>query len=84
MINLIIYLILGAILVALGTALYSLLKVPSEKADPARTAKALRIRIGLSIFLFLFLFFAFLMGWIKPHGINPVASPVLQPIDKNK
>lgn len=88
MINLIIYSVLLAIAVALGSALFTLLKPKNERSDPAKTAKALTVRIGLSIFLFVFLIFCFLMGWIKPHGINPMASPVksslLQPIDQNK
>ncbi len=89
MINLIIYIVLIAIAVALGSALFSLLKAKDEHSDPARTAKALTVRIGLSIFLFLFLIFCFFMGWIKPHGINPMAAPTqktssLQPIDQNK
>lgn len=80
--NIIIYSILSAIMLALGVALFRLLQSKSE-IDPAKMAKALTIRIGLSIFLFLFLIICFLMGWIKPHGINPVALE-LEPIHKNK
>ncbi len=80
--NIIIYSILSAIMLALGVALFRLLQSKSE-IDPAKMAKALTIRIGLSIFLFLFLIICFLMGWIKPHGINPVALES-EPIYKNK
>jgi uncharacterized protein YacL len=84
MANLIVYLILLAIAASLGLALFSLLKAKSDNADRTKIVKALTIRIGLSIFLFVFLIICFLMGWIKPHGINPVAEYNLQPINKNK
>ena len=81
MIHLIIYVIFFAIIIALGVALFSLLKQKDSNPISTKTVKALRIRIGLSIFLFLFLFFCFSMGWIKPHGITPSS---LQPINENK
>ncbi len=84
MVNLIIYLILLAIAASLALALFGLLKAKSDNGDRAKIVKALSIRIGLSIFLFIFLIVCFLMGWIKPHGINPVAESNLQPINKNK
>lgn len=89
MINYIIYVVFAAIAVALFLALFNLLKPRDKNIDPAKTAKALTMRIGLSIFLFVFLIFCFLMGWIKPHGINPAAqsdkqSTILQPVNENK
>lgn len=68
-VDLIIYGFLLAILTALGTGLYSLLK---PQKDKNRTAKALTVRIGLSLTLFLLLFLAFALGIIQPHGLNPV------------
>ncbi len=84
----IIYIIFAAITGALFLALFNLLKAKDKQSDPAKTAKALTVRIGLSIFLFVFLIVCFVMGWIKPHGINPVADipkqPASEPVNKNK
>lgn len=55
-----------AIVGSLGSALFYLLKV---KDTGANMAKALTLRIGFSLFLFVLLLIAFMMGWIKPHGI---------------
>lgn len=55
-----------AILVALGSGLFFLIR---DKGKTTRTAKSLTVRIGLSMSLFLFLFLAFALGWIQPHSI---------------
>lgn len=54
------------ILYCLGSAAFYL----TRRKGGVSFAKALTWRIALSIFLFVFLFFAFLMGWISPHGVN--------------
>jgi hypothetical protein len=51
---------------SLGSALYFLMRDPSQST---RVVKALSWRIGLSILLFLLLMAAFMLGWITPHSI---------------
>ena len=75
LVNLVIYLFMIAIVISLGSALYSLL-YNGEHSE--RTVKALTIRIGLSLILFILLFVAFAMGWITPHGVNPIANTQTQ------
>ena len=62
----IIILVMLIILFALGSGMVFLVR---DEGKTKRTVKALTWRIGLSLVLFLFLFLAFLMGWIKPHGV---------------
>ena len=59
----IIILMLLAILISLGTALYGLLR---DKGSSNRTVKALTFRIGLSISLLILLLVAQYLGWIQP------------------
>lgn len=66
--KLLIILFIGAILWALGSGLFYLVRERSEK-DADRVAKALTWRIGLSLFLFTLLFIAFALGWIHPHNV---------------
>ena len=63
----IVFLVMIAIVIALGSGLYFIL-FQKEKSDKA--VKALTFRIGLSILLFAGLFVAFAAGWIKPHGLT--------------
>lgn len=58
--------LLGFIFYSLGSALYFLIKDPSQST---RVVKALSWRIGLSFVLFALLLVAFAMGWIQPHPI---------------
>ncbi len=68
--NHIIVLFLLAILVALFSGLFFLVKDPGRKSD-RRTLRALTWRIGLQLALIVFLIAAFFLGWIKPHGLTP-------------
>ncbi|HTM64637.1 MAG TPA: twin transmembrane helix small protein [Gammaproteobacteria bacterium] len=52
---------------SLGSALYYLVRDPSQST---RVVKALTWRISLSVVLFIFLMAAFAMGWITPHSIS--------------
>lgn len=64
--KIIIIMILIGIIASLARALYYLVK----KQEPSsKMVKALTWRISLSIGLFVLVIFAFLMGWIQPHGI---------------
>lgn len=68
--NQIVVLFLLAILIALFSGLFFLVKDPGKR-DDRRTLRALTWRIGLQVALIVFLVVAFFMGWIKPHGITP-------------
>ena len=57
-----------AIIVSLGSALFSLSR--SGGSADRGVIKALTWRIGLSIALFLFILFSFWMGWVEPHGLR--------------
>ncbi len=59
---------LVAILVALFSGLYFLVKDRSGQ-DSRRVLHALTWRVGLQIALIVFLVIAFFMGWIRPHGV---------------
>ncbi len=54
-----------AIVLSLGSALVHLVR---DKGESKKMARALTIRVGLSVLLFVLLIFAWLMGWIQPHG----------------
>lgn len=54
------------ILFSLGSALYFLVRDPSQST---RVVKALSWRIGLSLVLFALLMVAFAFGWITPNSI---------------
>jgi hypothetical protein len=59
--------ILGAIVISLGTALYHL---SSGKGDSRKMLRALIVRIGLSLALFVLLMAAWRAGLITPHGLT--------------
>jgi len=63
-----IILLMLAVLVSLGSALYFLV---NDKGDNNRTVKALSWRIGLSLGLFALLIIGYLFGIITPHGLFP-------------
>ncbi len=77
--NFILIAFLIAILVALFSGLYFLVKDPSRQ-DSKRVLHALTWRVGLQVALIVFLVVAFLMGWIRPHGLyeRPAASGTKQ------
>ncbi len=57
----IVYVLLAAIVVSLGTGLYYL---RGENADSAKMLRALKFRVGLSAALILLLLAAYFLGWI--------------------
>jgi hypothetical protein len=59
-----------AIVVSLGSALRHLSRSSSEQ-NSRKMARALTIRISLSLLLFALLIFAWYMGLITPHGLQP-------------
>ena len=63
--KLLVLLILGGIVVSLGSGLFYLV---NDKGDSGRLARALTWRIGLSVLLFVFLVVAGLNGWIAPNA----------------
>lgn len=66
LVKVLILIVLGLIVVALGTALYNLFR----GRDGARnTVQALTVRVVLSFGLFLLLLIAGLLGYIRPHGL---------------
>jgi hypothetical protein len=60
-------LFLVAIIVALLAGGYFVVKDPSSKR---RAFWALTLRVSLQGLLLLFLILAFVMGWIRPHGVG--------------
>jgi hypothetical protein len=61
-------LLLIAIVVSLGTALFQLAR---GTGDSRKMLRALTWRIGLSVMLFLLLLLAYRAGWITPHAVTP-------------
>jgi hypothetical protein len=57
-----------AILGALFSAVFFLVKDPSD-AGHKRTMRALTWRVLLQLALIVFLIVAFMRGWIQPHGL---------------
>ena len=66
--KLVILLALAAIVVSLGSALFSLTR--SGGTADTGTLRALTWRIGLSLVLFLFILLSIHMGWVAPHGLR--------------
>ncbi len=58
----IVFILLAAIVVSLGSGLYFLTR---DKQDSTRMLKALKLRVALSIVLLAFLLSAFYFGWIS-------------------
>jgi len=58
----IVFILLAAILVSLGSGLFYL---SGKHHDPEKMQRALRIRVGLSAILVLFLVVSYLMGWLQ-------------------
>ncbi len=65
----VVLLLLGAILAALFTGAYFMLKDRASQ-DNRRTVRALTWRVGLQVSLILFLILAYFMGWIHPHNLQ--------------
>lgn len=60
-------LMLLAIVVALFSGLFFMLK---DGSDKRRTVRALSWRVGLQAALIGFLVLAYFMGWIEPHNVG--------------
>lgn len=65
LVKVLVIVVLGAIVVSLGKAMFHLSSGPE---DSAKTLQALTFRIGLSIALFALLFIAWYLGLIAPHS----------------
>ena len=61
-----------AILYALGSSFFFLLR---DKGEGKRTVRRLTWRIGLSLLLFLAILAAMATGWIQPGSSGPVRYP---------
>jgi len=65
-IKLLVILVLAAIVVSLGVALFQL---ASGRGDSGNMLRSLTVRIALSVALFVLLMIAWRMGLISPHGV---------------
>lgn len=59
--------LLGAVVVSLGKAMFHM---SSSPADGARMVRALTVRVALSLLLFVALFVGWYFGAITPHGVR--------------
>ena len=59
----VVYALLAAILISLGSGLFYLSR---DDADSTKLLRALKIRVALSAVLILFLVASYLLGWIQP------------------
>lgn len=66
-IKLLVILVLAAIVVSLGVALYQLV---SGHGNSGNMLRSLTVRIGLSVALFVLLMIAWRLGLISPHGVT--------------
>jgi Protein of unknown function (DUF2909) len=64
-IKLVVLVLLGAVIVSLGKAMFHM---SSGAGDSARMAKALTVRVVLSLLLFAVLFAGWYLGLISPRG----------------
>jgi cytochrome bd-type quinol oxidase subunit 2 len=64
--KLLVILVLAAIVVSLGVALYQL---SSGRGDSGNMLRSLTVRIALSVALFILLMVAWRLGLISPHGL---------------
>jgi hypothetical protein len=67
LIRLAVFVVLVAIVISLGTALYHL---ATGSGDSRKMVRALTVRICLSVALFLLLMIAWRLGLIHPHDIG--------------
>jgi hypothetical protein len=61
--KLLVYILLAAIVVSLGTGLFYL---RGENADSPKMLRALQVRVALSLVLIVVLVSAYFFGWIDP------------------
>jgi heme/copper-type cytochrome/quinol oxidase subunit 4 len=67
-VKIIVIVLLLAVVGVLFSSVFFLIKDDSSKR---RTLALLKLRVALSLTLIVFVVFAYLMGWIHPHGITP-------------
>ena len=60
--------VLAAVVVSLGKALFHMSSGSSDPEQSARMAMALTVRIGLSVALFVLLMVGWYLGGLSPHG----------------
>jgi hypothetical protein len=65
--KILILVLLGAVIVSLGKAMFHMSSGP---VDGARMARALTVRVVLSLLLFVSLFIGWYFGLISPHGVR--------------
>ena len=65
-IKLLVILVLAAIVLSLGVALYQL---ATGRGNSGNMLRSLTVRIGLSVALFVLLMIAWRLGLITPHGL---------------
>jgi hypothetical protein len=61
--KIVVFALLAAILVSLGSGLYYL---SGDNANSPKVLRALKIRVALSAILIMFLVGSYFMGWIQP------------------
>jgi hypothetical protein len=66
-IKILIIVVLFAIIISLGSALFHLSR---GKGDPQKMIRALTVRVGLSVALFILLMLAWYNGLITPHALG--------------
>ena len=66
LIKILVIIVLAAIVISLGSALFHL---SSGKGDSKKMARALTVRVALSLVLFILLMAAWAFGLITPHGL---------------
>jgi len=71
LVSLLVVLLLIAIVVSLGSALFHLARGRRSAEDSRKMAQALTVRIALSLVLFALLMVAWYAGLITPHGVAP-------------
>ena len=59
----IVFVLLAAIIISLGSGLFYLSR---DDSDSGKVLKALKIRVALSAILILFLLASYYLGWIQP------------------
>ena len=67
--RIVVLIVLAAIVVSLGSALYHLSR--GTQQDSAKMVRALTVRIALSLALFALIMIAWYVGLITPHGLIP-------------
>lgn len=62
--KIIVFALLAAILISLGSGLFYLSR---DDADSTKLLRALKVRVALSAVLIIFLVASYLLGWIQPR-----------------